>query len=192
MQEPADTRRDDLDLAVAVASGDARSLRTFFDSYADLLFAFLRHRMEGSRADVEDAWQETLAAAVRGMGTYRGESSLFTWLCGIGRRKAADAARRAGRRVLEVPATSPVPRLDAGPFDAAFSERAETRSRVVEVLASLPADQRSALVGRYVHRRKVPEIAGELGRSYKATESLLSRAREAFRAAWEEREHEED
>jgi RNA polymerase sigma-70 factor (ECF subfamily) len=192
MQEPADTRRDDLELAVAVTSGDTRSLRALFDSYADLLFAFLRHRMEGSRADVEDAWQETLAAAVRGMGTYRGESSLFTWLCSIGRRKAADAARRAGRQVLEAPATPPVPRLDAEPFEADVVEQAQTRSRVVEVLARLSADQRIVLVGRHVHRRKVPDLAREIGRSYKATESLLSRAREAFRAAWEGREHEEE
>jgi RNA polymerase sigma-70 factor, ECF subfamily len=168
------------------------SLRTLFDSYADLLFAFLRHRMDGTRADVEDAWQETLAAAVRGIGSYRGESSLFTWMCGIARRKAADAARRAGRRSGEVVEAAALPSLGDEPFDAAIIEHATVKARVIEVLGGLPADQRAALVDRCVHRRKVPDIARRLGRTYKATESLLSRAREAFRAAWEVRGHEED
>ena len=60
MQLPADPRCDDRALARSVAAGDHASLRTLFDSYADLLFASLRHRMSGARADVEDAWQETL------------------------------------------------------------------------------------------------------------------------------------
>jgi RNA polymerase sigma-70 factor (ECF subfamily) len=190
-QEEADPRRDDVALAGAVASGDATSLRTLFDSYADLLFAFLRHRMEGTRADVEDAWQETLAAAVRGIASYRGESSLFTWMCGIARRKAADAARRAGRGSFEVDAAG-VPSIGEDPFDEIVAERADVKARVIEVLGGLSADQRTALVDRCVHRRKVPVIARRLGRSYKATESLLSRAREAFRAAWEAGEHGED
>ncbi len=185
-QEMADPRCDDRALARAVAAGDPASLRMLFDSYADLLFAFLRHRMSGTRADVEDAWQETLAAAVRGMGSYRGESSLFTWMCGIARRKAADAARQTDRRSLaaaDAPETANAPTLGG---------IADTKARVIEVLGRLSVDQRTALIDRYVYRRKVPEIARCLGRSYKATESLLSRAREAFRAAWEEQEHEED
>jgi RNA polymerase sigma-70 factor (ECF subfamily) len=190
-QEATDPRCDDIALARAVASGDAISLRSFFDAYADLLFAFLRHRMEGTRADVEDAWQETLAAAVRGIGSYRGESSLFCWMCGIARRKAADAARRAARKAVEADAMD-MPPIAEVTFDDAFAERADVRARVIEVLGGLPADQRTALVDRCVHHRKVPDIARRLGRSYKATESLLSRAREAFRAAWEEREHGEE
>lgn len=191
MQEETDSRGGDLALAGGVASGDAVCLRTLFDSYADLLFAFLRHRMDGTRADVEDAWQETLAAAVRGIGSYRGESSLFTWLCGIARRKAVDAARRTGRRGCEADAVN-TPPIGEVTFDDAFAERADVKARVIEVLGGLPADQRTALVDRCVHRRKVPDIARRLGRSYKATESLLSRARETFRAAWEEWEHAED
>jgi len=191
-QEATGCWYDDIVLARAVASGDAMSLRSFFDTYADLLFAFLRHRMEGSRADVEDAWQETLAAAVRGVGSYRGESSLFTWMCGIARRKAADAARRAGRRSSEVVEAAALPPLGDEPFEVATIERTDVKDRVIEVLGGLPVDQRTALVDRCVHRRSVPDIARRLGRTYKATESLLSRAREAFRAAWEEWEHEED
>ncbi len=191
MQEEADPRRKDLALARSVAAAEPESLRAFFDSYADLLYAFLRHRMDGARADVEDAWQETLAAAVQGIGSYRGESSLFTWICGIARRKAADAARRAGRRCFEADAAD-APSIADDPFGELVAERADVKARVIEVLGGLPVDQRTALVDRCVHRRKVPDIARRLGRSYKATESLLSRAREAFRAAWEEREHGED
>jgi RNA polymerase sigma-70 factor (ECF subfamily) len=129
MPEGAAPRSDDLALARAVASGDATSLRSFFDIYAGLLFAFRRHRMDGTRADVEDAWQETLAAAVRSIGSYRGESSLFTWMCGIARRKAADAARRAARETVEADAMN-APPIGEVTFDDAFAERADVKARV--------------------------------------------------------------
>ena len=61
-------------------------------------------------------------------------------------------------------------------------ERA-TCLRVVEVLGLLPLDYRRALVARYADGQSVEEVARLLGRSYKATESVLSRAKEAFRLA---------
>ena len=55
------------------------------------------------------------------------------------------------------------------------------RARMVEALAELPAEWREALIARYVEEQPVEEIARRLGRSYKATESLLSRARAKMR-----------
>jgi DNA-directed RNA polymerase specialized sigma24 family protein len=51
---------------------------------------------------------------------------------------------------------------------------------VVEALGLLPTDYRMALIARYADERSVDEVARLLGRTYKATESLLSRARAAF------------
>jgi DNA-directed RNA polymerase specialized sigma24 family protein len=60
-------------------------------------------------------------------------------------------------------------------------DRFETQATVIEALWSLPADYREALISRYVREESVEELTVRLGRSYKATESLLSRAREALR-----------
>jgi len=179
-------RADDLDLAARVAAGDEQALEVFYARYADPLYAFIFHHLNGGRADVEDVWQETLVAAVGALPGYRGQSRLFTWLCGIARHKLTDHLRRAGRSVSLVedersPDLTQV--IDLAPLPDALLEQRAVRVRVVEALAMLPEDYRAALVGRYVEERTVEEVAALLGRSYKATESLLSRARANFREA---------
>ncbi|MCL6451741.1 MAG: hypothetical protein K6T75_10655 [Acetobacteraceae bacterium] len=54
-------------------------------------------------SDVDEVEQETLLAAVGGIGGFRGRSALFTWLCGIARQKLGDVLRRRGRDPVPVP-----------------------------------------------------------------------------------------
>src|SRR5688572_33383690 len=58
----------------------------------------------GSQADADEATQETLLRAHRGMASYRGEGTVKAWLCGIARHVCAHAleTRRRGRQLLEV------------------------------------------------------------------------------------------
>jgi RNA polymerase sigma-70 factor (ECF subfamily) len=74
--------------------------------------------------------------------------------------------------------------MDGGPLPEEILALKGTRLRVVEALAVLPDDYRRALVARYADQRSVGDVAKLLGRNYKATESLLGRARTAFRAAF--------
>jgi RNA polymerase sigma-70 factor (ECF subfamily) len=178
---------DDLTLARQVTDGDETALAAFYARYADPLFAFIYHHLDESRPDAEDIWQDTLLAAIRALPTYRGRSRLFTWLCGIARHKIADHLRRQGRSVAEV--FSDVPQAElaaligAGALPEEVVARQATRVRVVEALATLRDDYRTALVARYADEQSVDEVARQLGRTYKATESLLSRARVAFQEA---------
>ena len=178
---------DDLTLARQVAAGDEQALEAFYARYASPLFAFIHHHLDESRPDAEDVWQDTLLAALRALPAYRGQSRLFTWLCGIARHKIADHFRRQGRAAVEV--FSDVPGGDLADLVATtflpeeVVVRRATRVRVVEALGSLPQDYRAALVARYADERSVAEVARLLGRTYKAAESLLSRARAAFQEA---------
>jgi RNA polymerase sigma factor (sigma-70 family) len=178
---------DDLTLARQVTDGDETALEAFYARYADPLFAFIYHHIDESHPDAEDVWQETLLAAINALPAYRGQSRLFTWLCGIARHKIADHLRRQGRSVAEV--FSDVPQAElaaligAGALPEEVVARQATRVRVVEALATLRDDYRTALVARYADEQSVDEVAHQLGRSYKATESLLSRARVAFQEA---------
>ena len=178
---------DDLTLARQVADGDETALETFYARYADPLFAFIYHHIDESRPDAEDIWQDTLLAAIRALPAYRGRSRLFTWLCGIARHKIADHFRRQGRSVAEVFSDVPQAELAAliasGILPEEVVARQATRVRVVEALATLRDDYRTALVARYADEQSVDEVARQLGRTYKATESLLSRARVAFQEA---------
>jgi RNA polymerase sigma factor (sigma-70 family) len=178
---------DDLTLARQVADGDETALAAFYARYADPLFAFIYHHIDESHPDAEDVWQETLLAAINALPAYRGQSRLFTWLCGIARHKIADHLRRQGRSVAEVFSDVPEAELaaliGAGTLPEEVVVRRATRVRVVQALATLRDDYRTALVARYADEQSVDEVAHQLGRSYKATESLLSRARVAFQEA---------
>ena len=57
----------------------------------------------------------------------------------------------------------------------------KTQVEVITVLGSLEELYRDLLIAKYIDNKSIDEISTEMGKSYKATESLLSRSREAFR-----------
>jgi RNA polymerase sigma-70 factor (ECF subfamily) len=120
------------------------------------------------------------------MPTYQGKSRLFSWLCSIARHKIVDHLRRQGRRPSEVFSDLPENQLSklssSSPLPEDVVLHSSTKTRVVEVLTMLPDEYRDVLVARYADGKSVGEVAQIIGKSYKATESLLSRARVAFKA----------
>ncbi len=176
--------QDDLDLATHVAQGDTRAFDDFYARYADLVFAFIYHLLDGARMDAEEIWQDTFVVALRALPGYRGRSRLSSWLCSIARHKVADFHRRQGGArgaVLSIAPEQLLDLMDNGPLPDEVLEQRATRARMVEALAGLPVDCRDAMTARYVDGEPVDEIARRLGRSYKATESLLSRGRAMLR-----------
>lgn len=180
---------DDLRLLRRATAGDKSALSTIYTRYGDLLFAFIYHRVDGSVSDTEEIWQETWLAALRALSTYRGQSRLFKWLCSIAGNKVADYYRRRRRKPMKFFSSVSEQHLDGlmhdGPLPEEILMQQATRVRVVHALASLSDEYRIALVARYVDEHGINEVAKKLGKSYKATESLLSRARTAFRKALE-------
>jgi RNA polymerase sigma-70 factor (ECF subfamily) len=181
-------RSIDISLAQSVASGDDEALRVFYERYADPLFAFIYHHMEPSRQDAQDVWQTTLLAAIQSLPTFSGKSRLFTWPCAIARHKIADHRRRSAHPVdalSDVPAKYLSKLMDSAPLPEEIVMQRATRIMVVRALTNLSDDYRKALLARYIDDRPVTEISKLIGRTYKATESLLSRARAALREAVE-------
>lgn len=178
---------EDFALAQRVASGDEAALESFFQCYTDMLFAFIFHHLNQSHSDAEDVWQETLLAGLRALPGYRGQSRLFTWLCGIARHKIADHFRRQGQDPTEVFSDVPDEKLSilihSAPMPEELVSQQATRIRVIEALGMLPKEYQVALVMRYADEQSVGEVAQKLQRTYKATESLLARARVAFQEA---------
>jgi RNA polymerase sigma-70 factor, ECF subfamily len=175
---------EDLALAEQASNGDESVLAKLYERYADALFAYIYHHLEGARPEAEEVWQDTLSAAIRALPSYRGQSRFFAWLCGIARHKLADYWRRRhrDRQNLCLVAPEELARLmDEGIVPEEILRQQATRLRVVEALGELPPDYRAALVARYADGQTVEDIARLLGKSYKAAEATLSRAREAFR-----------
>ncbi|MEA4908320.1 MAG: RNA polymerase sigma factor [Anaerolineaceae bacterium] len=188
---PPPTHAQDLALARRIAAGDEAALEAFFERVGEPLYAYIYHQMGGPAEEVEEVWQESLSSALHGMAAFNGHSRLFTWLCAIATHKAADALRRRG---AECAHTAPgalddlAERLaDHRPLPEEVLLDREVRQRVAAAMSALPGEYRLALTARYVEGRSVAEVARGLGRSYKAAESLLERARRAFQAAFLDR-----
>lgn len=168
---PREIPCDEKTLARGLMKGDPQAWAALCDAYAGPLYVYAYHRTGGDRHMAEDVRQETLIAAAERIGSYRGEVPLFSWLCGIARHKAADQVRQARR--IGTP-------LDLPDMECA-SGQAHESAGLVEALWALPEAYREALLARYQRGDSVGGVAARIGRSYKATESLLSRAREALR-----------
>jgi RNA polymerase sigma-70 factor (ECF subfamily) len=179
-------KNDDLKLARRAADGDAQALEAIYARYADALYAYVAHRLGGPREDIEDVWQDTLLAMLKSLPAYDGRSRFFTWLCGIAGHKIADHLRRQGKSqettFADLPSQSLLELADDGPLPDDLLENRAVSARVVQALGILPDEYRRALVMRYADQLGVEEVAKAIGRGYKATESLLARARSAFRA----------
>ena len=171
--------------------GDEAAFDTFFSDHASRLYRFAGARLRDPDA-AEEVVQATFVKAFRYIATFRGETSLFSWLCTICRHEmGAWLARR--NRHADVPLTSDLPEIRAvlealaAPAPTQPDEiyrRAEVVQMVQATLDTLPARYGDVLEWKYVHGLSMQEIAERLGMTPKAIESLLTRARAAFREAF--------
>lgn len=185
--------KDDLTLVRRMLAGEDRAFDEFFESHFPPLYRFALARMGRDEDGAEEAVQAALARAVTKLGTFRGEAQLFTWLCTFCRHEIAAYYVRAGRQPPTTELTEDRPEVraaldslsisaDGGP-DASL-RREETRRLVHVALDLLPSKYGDALEWKYVEGLSVAEIAARLSVTSKAAESLLTRAREAFRDAF--------
>jgi RNA polymerase sigma-70 factor (ECF subfamily) len=178
------------ELVRRMLGGDEGAFDEFFADYFPRLFRFAVLRLRDPDA-AEDLVQNSLIAGVRNLGSWRGEATLFTWLCTICRREISAWEKRTSRRVI-VPIEEDDPGLRAAlesigaaaePPDAGLA-RADTGRIVQLVLDHLPPRYSRALEWKYLEDVSVDEIAVRLQCTPKAAESLLTRARDAFRDAF--------
>lgn len=142
------------------------------------VFSYLMSRL-GDRATAEDLTQEVyMAGAVRSAA---GEELGVAWLIAAARNKLIDHWRARDRedRKLGLVHRAP-PAAQADELEVTDLGAAE------DALARLNPVYRAALVLRHVDDLPVPEVAAHLGRTIEATEQVLTRARAAFRQAYEE------
>jgi RNA polymerase sigma-70 factor, ECF subfamily len=134
---------------------------------------------------VEDLVQEFFLAAWRSLGNFRGEASLHQWLRGIARHKVEDYYRKRLREPeVRVEIEEALPELTVIPRYEEQLDRASNLQKTYRVLARLPETYGLVLLWRYLEQRSAREMAQRTGKSEKAIERLLARAREHFRKEW--------
>ena len=178
------------ELVRRMLGGDEGAFDEFFADYFPRLFRFAVLRLRDQDA-AEDLVQNSLIAAVRNLGSWRGEATLFTWLCTICRREISAWEKRTSRRVIvSLAEDDPGLRAALESIGAAAEApdaglaRADTGRIVQLVLDHLPPRYSRALEWKYLEDLSVDDIAGRLQCTPKAAESLLTRARNAFRDAF--------
>src|SRR3954464_1142271 len=160
------------------------------------------YRMLGSVQDAEDALQEALVRAWKGLDRFEGRSSLRSWLYRIATNTSLDAIEKRPKRILPIdygPPTDPhdgvgeplVESVWIEPFpdetlgiedgyaspDARYEQRESVELAFVAALQLLPANQRAVLILREVLGFSAQEPAETLDTSVASVNSALQRAR---------------
>jgi RNA polymerase sigma-70 factor (ECF subfamily) len=180
-------------------SGDGQAFQALIDPYRRELQVHC-YRMLGSLQDAEDALQETLVSAWRGLEGFEERASVRAWLYRIATNRCLNIVRDKRRRPLTTPGLRfqppPPTRLgevtwlepypddlleglpDAAPGpDARYEMRESVGLAFITALQRLPARQRSVLVLRDVLGFRAAEVADMLGTSQPTVNSALQRAR---------------
>ena len=185
---------DERQLIRRMLAGDERAFDAFFEAYFARLYRFALPRLNRDVEATREVVQATLAKAMRKLADFRGEATLFTWICQICRREVVDRIRADQRHLRHVVLIDDQPELRMAIDAIAAPEeydlvknfgRAEVSRLVQAVLDRLPSRYGDALEWKYMEDCSVEEIAERLGIGTTAAQSLLARARVAFREALE-------
>jgi RNA polymerase sigma-70 factor (TIGR02960 family) len=192
------------DLLELATSGDQDAFRELVEPYRSELQVHC-YRILGSIQDAEDALQETLLAAWRGLKGFERRASLRTWLYSVATNRALNmlrAAKRGPEAELLMPPNVSLPEptrrteplwlepypdvlLDAnlesplGP-EARYEAKEAISLAFVTALQLLPARQRAVLILRDVLGFRAAEVAGMLDSTEESVTSALKRARAAL------------
>lgn len=139
----------------------------------------LTFRLLGDASRMDDVLQDAYVRAYRGLGSFRGESSVRTWMYRITYNACLDDMRRRSR-VRDLPMDAAPDRPALGPDPG---ERAVLRSGLAAALAALPPDQRSAVLLVDAEGFDYAAAAKVLGVAEGTVASRVSRARATLRGA---------
>lgn len=169
-RSPYQATAHDVEYLQRLQAGDPLAWEQLMDEWNTKLYNYMLYNIRNEE-DAQDVLMDTLTGLVQSIKNFDGNAKLSTFIYSIAYRKVADYWRRS-KVTVELPMTLST----AGPTSLGVEMQ--------EILAELPESARDALLLRYYAGLSVAEIAEVLGRSYKATESLLSRVRQQFHHAF--------
>ncbi|HEV3258579.1 MAG TPA: RNA polymerase sigma factor [Gemmataceae bacterium] len=180
---PSDRVWRERGLLSAVLAGDERAWQTWYEESFDGLYAYVCWRCGSVRDLTDEVVQETWLTAVRRIGSFDpGQGSFAGWLRGIAVNTLRNQLRsraRHDRRTQPLDGRAPV----CQPADPAAEQR-DRAERIAHALMNLPERYEAILRAKYLEQQSVAQIADAWQETPKAIESLLTRARSAFREAY--------
>ena len=173
-------RADDLELARRCRDGDAAAFEALYRAHAGRLFGLLT-RMTGSAHDAEDLLQDVFVHAHRKLASFRGESSLGTWLYRLAVNQCLDHLRGKQSRMARATASldedeAPEPAAPSPALPAPIA-----RIDLERAIAQLPEGCRAAFVLHDVEGLDHREVGAALGISEGTSKSQVHKARMRLR-----------
>jgi RNA polymerase sigma-70 factor, ECF subfamily len=176
---------NDGELIRAVQLGERTSLTILYQRYLSGVWRYLHAHLARDRETAEDLVSETFLTAIRNIQTYDAQKgSVYGWLIGIARNKLRDHLRKMNREhdYIQSDATR-VLCTDSGASDMNLIQT-EMQDAVIRTLDSLSDEERIVLEWKYMESLSVRDMAERLGRTEKAVEAILYRARISFRTIY--------
>jgi len=179
----------DLKLAKAVLKGDEMAFNKLFDDLHPKLFRFIMSRVDQDYDLAHDLAQDTLCKAVDKLDGYRGEATLFTWMCQISRSLIHAHFVKHKRRSQVVMPLAESPEVRNVLENIAMNHQAQPeqvtmntqlKQLLEEILDHLPNDYGNVLAWKYIDQLSVNEIASQMNTTQIAVQSVLARARKSF------------
>ena len=175
--------------------GDAALLRRIGQGDQDAMAAFYREHgrvvlaqvllVTGERVLAEEIVQDAMLAVWRGAGSFRGESSVRSWVIAIARRQTRDRLRRGRLRLVDDAFLAEQPSSGPGPEVTAL-DRAEL-AEVKDAIRELALPHREVLGLAFGSGLSLPDVAGVLEIPVGTVKSRLTAARTALDRVLEEK-----
>jgi RNA polymerase sigma-70 factor, ECF subfamily len=179
-----DPAYDDVELLGRIGQGDEDAMAVFYRVHGRVVFAQVL-LVTGERALAEEIVQDTMLAVWRGAGSFRGESSVRSWVIAIARRQTRDRLRSPRLRVVDDAFLADQPGPGPGPEVMAL-DRAEL-AEVKGAIRELAPAHREVLGLAFGTGLSLPEVADVLQIPLGTVKSRLAAARTALNRALDEK-----
>jgi RNA polymerase sigma-70 factor (ECF subfamily) len=181
-------RDEEQALIEKLVSMDASAWETLCRDVAPMLLAFVQASFVCGPERAEEVVQRTLVNAVRSIRRFDAtRGRLSTWLKGICRNEALTLLNQDAKQIrlsqIDGQTRRSLEQIDEAPIPEHVLARREVQWLIHETVGELRSNYRQVLTLKYLNGRKVSEIATVMNQSEKAVESLLTRARQAFKQA---------
>jgi RNA polymerase sigma-70 factor (ECF subfamily) len=172
-----DAAGDDAGLLRRIGQGDEDAMAAFYREHGRVVFGQVL-LVAGERVLAEEIVQDTMLAVWRGAGSFRGESSVRSWVIAIARRQTRDRLRGRRLRVVDDAFLADQPGSGPGPEVMAL-DRAEL-AEVRDAIRELAVAHREVLGLAFGAGLSLPEVAGVLEIPVGTVKSRLTAARTAL------------
>ena len=172
--------KDDKILINKIHNKDERAFCSFYQLYKKSLFNFIFRQLK-NRQDAEEVLQDSFLAFIEWLRDFRGQSSLRTYLFSIAKHKTISKLRK--KKIKKILFSYLPKYLIESVATVLLDDELDRQfliKKIDKVFRKLPNDYTSVLRLKYKEGYPVVEIAKKLQLSFKATESLIFRARQAF------------